>query len=159
MSAFFVEGEPATAGSKDAFPFKRKDGSLGVAVRDVSDRKRKGEREPRGKRWRRLVQAAAEESGVVLVDDGPINLHVYFVLRRPKNHWLKSGELSKAGREKRAHVSTPDLSKLVRAVEDALKGIAWKDDSQVAVIMSAKKYQDSPGAEVGAFVRIERGPR
>ena len=36
--------------------------------------------------------------------------------------------------------TAPDLSKLVRGFEDAVKGILWKDDSQVTAITASKAY-------------------
>ena len=43
-------------------------------------------------------------------------------------------------------------TKLIRAVEDALTGIVWRDDAQVAVQKVAKVYGDEPQ---GAVITIE----
>ena len=51
----------------------------------------------------------------------------------------------------------PDLSNLVKAVEDAANGILWNDDSQV-VILHAKKAYDWEAREVGVEIRIEELP-
>jgi Holliday junction resolvase RusA-like endonuclease len=40
------------------------------------------------------------------------------------------------------HVTYPDLSKLVRAVEDSMTGIVWDDDKQVVETHSRKRYAD-----------------
>ncbi len=46
----------------------------------------------------------------------------------------------------------PDASKLVRALEDGLNGVLWRDDSQVAEIVAVKYYGEPARAEV----RIEK---
>ena len=63
---------------------------------------------------------------------GPVSMIVEFYFGRPKSH---SGTGRNAGTLKptapREHIQTPDLDKLLRAVKDALKGIVYRDDSQV----------------------------
>lgn len=49
------------------------------------------------------------------------------------------------------HVKKPDADNLVKFVKDALNGLAWHDDSQVAVIRGMKVY----GAEPRTVVLIE----
>jgi Holliday junction resolvase RusA-like endonuclease len=36
----------------------------------------------------------------------------------------------------------PDLTKLLRAVEDALTGVVWRDDSQIIHQVVNKEYAD-----------------
>lgn len=56
--------------------------------------------------------------------------------------------------------STPDLSKLLRATEDALTGVAWKDDARVVeYVRLAKYYVGHPATDVlphgpGCVIRI-----
>ena len=42
----------------------------------------------------------------------------------------------------------PDATKLVRAVEDALTGVIWRDDSQVVRQWASKVYDDCEGVSV-----------
>jgi Holliday junction resolvase RusA-like endonuclease len=131
---FEVAGKPVPRGSKRAFPVRRKDGSLGVALSDTT-----GER---GRLWMALVQEAARSA---LPADwrpqrGPIRLFVYFRLRRPKVHYTPKGAVKRSAPE---HPTVkPDLTKLVRAIEDALTGIVWRDDSQIIYQTASKEYAD-----------------
>lgn len=47
-----------------------------------------------------------------------------------------------------APIVRPDLLKLARAVEDALSGVLWKDDSQVVVEVLRKRYDEPMGCVV-----------
>lgn len=51
------------------------------------------------------------------------------------------------------HISYPDLDKLDRALRDALTGVVWADDAQVAYATSNKGY--SWEGQPGAFVVID----
>jgi len=139
--SFFVPGIPATSGSKSAYPYKnKKTGRMGVAVAPASKRQ---------KSWMGVVRFFAEENynGDVLA--GPISLSLVFYLPRPKSHFgtgRNAGKLKPSARK--YPTTTPDLTKLVRAVEDALKGVTWKDDSQVVYQLNTKFYRERPGVEV-----------
>lgn len=137
---FFVSGLPATAGSKRGFPVRRKNGTIGVAM--VADCKR-------AKPWMASVACVAAEH-VETPIDGPVTLSLTFHLPRPKSHYGAKGLKATAMMK---HTKAPDLTKLVRCVEDALKGIAWFDDSQVWRQHTAKIY----GEKVGVDVEIEAG--
>ena len=47
----------------------------------------------------------------------------------------------------------PDTTKLMRALEDALTGICWRDDTQVVIQTAHKAYA---AVTCGAFVRISQ---
>lgn len=63
---------------------------------------------------------------------GPIVLTARFNFKRPNAHF---GTGRNAGRLKSSapvyHTNQPDLSKLLRTLEDALTGVIWHDDRQV----------------------------
>jgi Holliday junction resolvase RusA-like endonuclease len=42
----------------------------------------------------------------------------------------------------------PDVLKLARAVEDALTGLVWRDDSQIVVELLTKQYGEQASCEV-----------
>ena len=42
----------------------------------------------------------------------------------------------------------PDATKLVRAVEDALTGLVWRDDAQVVIQTVRKRYGHPERAEI-----------
>ena len=134
---FTAHGKPATAGSKKAFPYRKKDGTLGATVTDSS-----GEN---GKAWRGVVVAAALDAlgartGLDLIR-GPVAVRMQFVFSRPKSHF---GTGRNADRLKDSapqhHTKKPDVLKLGRAVEDALTGVVWRDDSQICDGDYCKRY-------------------
>lgn len=137
---FFVPGVPVAQGSKK---------SLGPGRPWIEANK------DRLMPWRDSVAHAARAAwGQWEADDwlfpGPVRLDLVFSFPRPKSHY-RTG--SHAG-ELRADAplwktSAPDLSKLVRAVEDAITiaGI-WRDDAQVAQLHAVKQYAHTPGLAV-----------
>lgn len=48
------------------------------------------------------------------------------------------------------HTVKPDATKLWRSTEDALTGIAWRDDAQISVQVVEKRY----GSQSGALIQI-----
>jgi len=92
--------------------------------------------------WRAAVKAEAtrQAAGWVPLDE-PCWLRVGFYLARPKAPKFPD----------RPGV-TPDLSKLVRATEDALTGVAWSDDSRVVSTLAEKFWAGDLGP--GAFIRV-----
>jgi len=71
---------------------------------------------------------------------GPILLEVSFRLPRPKE-------------TKFLYPPKPDLDNLIKYL-DALNGIAWKDDSQIATIWGAKRYcltSEKPGISIAIW--------
>ena len=46
------------------------------------------------------------------------------------------------------HSKKPDASNIVKAVEDALNGIVWNDDSQISLLTANKVYSTDPRVEV-----------
>ena len=56
------------------------------------------------------------------------------------------------------HIKKPDCDNLIKAAKDALKGICYKDDSQIIEIYAIKKYA-VPGLEktgiVGEIEEVE----
>lgn len=74
--------------------------------------------------------------------DGPVFVHLEFVLPRPKSHY-RTGRNAHLLRETAppCPAGKPDLDKLVRAVLDAVGSAgAWRDDSQVVRLQTTKRY-------------------
>jgi Holliday junction resolvase RusA-like endonuclease len=96
--------------------------------------------------------------------DGPLAVSIVFTVReQPASRptWWPSGERWSKTLQWRP-ASTPDLSKLLRSTEDALTGVAWKDDARVVEYTRlAKYYVGHPAEDVlphttGAVIRIWR---
>lgn len=140
-----VFGTPKPAGSKNGFPFKRANGKMGVRMVDASGKA--------GADWRAAIVGAAKEAGLQKVPDGgPVWLHLQFNMPRPKSHYKPSGDLRDTA--PRHCTVRPDTTKLIRAVEDALNGIAWDDDSQVVWQYAKKEYADEANL-AGVSIWIE----
>jgi len=89
------------------------------------------------KPWRSLVALTAARHRPSPLFEGAVTLTVRFYLPRPKS----------LPKRVVCHAKKPDLSKLVRALEDALSGVIWHDDAQVAMVVATKHYGD-PGCTV-----------
>ena len=79
----------------------------------------------------------------------PVEVRLVFSFPRPASKTKKRGEnppYPKTGK--------PDADNLAKAVLDALNGLAWNDDSQVAVLYVAK-WVAEPGKFVGVRATIE----
>lgn len=143
---FWVPGRPQPAGSKRAFPIRRKTGAMGVAVTDDN---------PATKGWQAVVlweAAGAMDSAGAEMFAGPLGLAVTFTLRRPKGHF-GSGRNADKLRDSapRWPIVKPDATKLLRAVEDAMSGVVWRDDAQVVEQMASKVYGSPEGAQIAVW--------
>jgi Holliday junction resolvase RusA-like endonuclease len=148
MSAFTVTvyGRPQPAGSKRAF-VNRRTGRAHVV--DAA----KGSAP-----WKQEVAGAALKAcnGEPLLLDGPVILDVRFYLSRPRGHF-RTGRNAHLLRDAAPDYPTtkPDTTKLLRAVEDALTGIVWTDDSRVVYQIASKHYGNPERAEI----RVDRAPK
>lgn len=97
------------------------------------------------------TQAMAEMAGERPFE-GPISLGATLTFEIPKS-WPKwKRELAMAGRI--LPTVKPDADNVIKAIKDALNGVAWVDDCQVCSLNVQSRYQDgesSPGVEVTVF--------
>lgn len=126
----WIPGIPQPGGSKKAFVIRGT--NRAVVTEDCR----------RSKDWRAVVALKATET-IQSPFDGAVTVTVQFLMLRPKSHFGKRGLLPSAPVH---HTVRPDATKMWRATEDALKGIAWRDDSQVVEQRISKRYAESPGA-------------
>ena len=73
--------------------------------------------------------------------DGPLRLTLTFFRTRPLGHYgtgRNAAQLKDRAPDK--PTVRPDTVKLTRAVEDALTGVVWRDDSQVTTHLLKKRY-------------------
>jgi Holliday junction resolvase RusA-like endonuclease len=111
--------------------------------------------------WDACVRSAAIEAvrramkvdmvSGVFFSERPLRLEIEFRMRRRKADFDKKTGVMKFGIPK-FHIVKPDLSKLIRCTEDAMTGIVFLDDAQVAELLARKVYA-APGSE-GAWIRI-----
>ncbi len=142
LISFAVLGEPSPEGSTRAFYIPKLKRT--VVTHQNQDALRA---------WRDRVAAEAQNA----VEGRPwtcdavsaYEVDVDFVLPRPPS--------VPAHRRLRPTVR-PDLDKLIRAVNDALTGIVWADDSQITAMRVAKVYVDQcdPLIRPGAYLIIRR---
>ena len=135
MIEFTVYGEAAPAGSKTTGV--RRDGTR--YVRDSGESRK---RKPKTSEWRaQIAQVAGERMAGRELLRGPVSLDVAIYMPRSKGHY---GTGRNAGVLKPSapvtHTKAPDITKLLRAIEDALTGIVWADDAQVVVQHATKGY-------------------
>lgn len=100
---------------------------------------------PNSRGWKNTVgyETRAVYNGPLL--ECPIRLTLTFFLARPKHHTGAKGLKASAPR----HVTTkPDLLKLARAVEDAITGVVWVDDSQIVVEKLFKFYGEKEFVDI-----------
>lgn len=138
-------GHPEPGGSKKGFVNPR---TGGVIITDAN-KKVKG--------WREEVARVARLAGEPKFD-GPVHLFLTFFLERPKGHYGtgRNADVLKTSAPEYPIVM-PDTTKLVRAVEDALTGIAWTDDSRVVQQVAAKRYGSPERCEVSVSPLIPTG--
>jgi Holliday junction resolvase RusA-like endonuclease len=134
--AFTVFGVASTMGSKKAIVPK---GWTRAIVTD-SNRNLKA--------WQTLVSGAASraiaEQPDFAIMGGAVRLVLQFYLPRPKS--IRARVV--------AHTTRPDTSKLVRATEDALTGVVYRDDAQVVELRATKAYT-LPTVPPHVFVSVE----
>lgn len=124
---FTVPGEAVPQGSLKPFIVRTKDGRQRAIVTGDN---------ARTKPWRALVAAAALDAqflqgGWPVVSDRAIRLDITCFFVRPA---------SVSERRRPLHTVKPDTSKLLRAIEDALTKILWRDDAQVVAVSIGKYY-------------------
>lgn len=144
-ASFRIHGIPVAQGSKIAGVSK----SGHAFMRESSAKKLRP--------WRQDVAAQAllaMEGRELMV--GPVSVIVTFLFPRPKAHY-RTGRHAANLRDDAPdwHASKPDLSKLVRALEDALTGVVFRDDAQVASMVVGKRYcraDEQPGAMVNVVL-------
>lgn len=81
---------------------------------------------------RRARAAYVESGGPRFPDGSALTLDVILYVARPRSHLLKGGTLSKRGREFPVPRSKPDTDNAAKLILDALEGVAFRNDLQVA---------------------------
>jgi Holliday junction resolvase RusA-like endonuclease len=122
---FQVLGEIATKGSTRAFPFRRRNGRLGVKVTAASPETRSSQHRVA---W--AAQDALQKQGLGMFT-GPVGVSLYVYLPRPASVTKTKRPLP---------MVKPDLDKLCRLVLDALARVVFPDDGAVCSLVACKFY-------------------
>lgn len=138
--SFFVRGVPVTKGSLVAVSRNRADGSSYATLFEQSGAKLT--------EWRALIATGAKRAmGREMPFSGPLYVQLRFFFPRPPSHSKAQRAIPWVYGNHRY-----DVDKLCRAALDAIGDAAiWKDDSQVAVLHSDKRYCDEderPGVRI-----------
>lgn len=80
--------------------------------------------------------------GVSYAKGVPIIVSIEFGMAVPQSTSKKRAGLMLSDNIK--HTVKPDVDNLVKAVFDALNGVAWYDDAQIVALNVSKKYVESP---------------
>ncbi len=78
--------------------------------------------------------------------DGPVGVTIRAYFAMPKSY-AKEMRL-KVAEESVPQCVKPDSDNIAKSVCDGLKGVAWRDDSQVTTLIVVKRYSDHPRVEV-----------
>jgi Holliday junction resolvase RusA-like endonuclease len=143
---FFVQGKPRTQGSKKAIynPKANRAFVKNVSSENLgcwrSDVRNEAQKAVKKCNW----QIPGKNTGV--------SLELCFFFLRPKSHFRSNGiEVKPSAPDD--HTKTPDSMKLARAVEDAMTGLVYQDDSQICHEEVTKNYTTTPEQQ-GVWVRI-----
>lgn len=130
----WVSGEPQPQGSKRLFAGRLVEGN---------DRTLRP--------WRANIAGEARYAFAGEPTAEAVRVTLGFMFARPKSHYGSGRNAGEIKRSAPAYKSTrPDLDKLVRAVLDALTGIVFVEDSQVAVLTAWKDF-----GPPGVWVRVD----
>lgn len=94
----------------------------------------------KSKNWKSEVKRQAIENKVRVLE-GALGMSLHFKLPRPKSLPKKF----------KHHTKKPDVDNLAKGIKDGLKGVCYKDDSQVVMLVVTKTYAES-GEQTGVDV-------
>jgi Holliday junction resolvase RusA-like endonuclease len=89
------------------------------------------------KDWKESVRQQAIINKVPFLT-GALKMNIHFSLPRPQS----------LPKKVKHHVKRPDLSNFLKNIEDALRGIAYQDDSQICYLTCSKSYGEPPKVEI-----------
>jgi Holliday junction resolvase RusA-like endonuclease len=149
-----VLGRPQPAGSKKAFQHPR---TGRIVVTDDAKHSRPWKQQVAGAARDALIEAREGDRFAALLT-GPLRVRFEFFFVRPKGHYGtgRNAHLVKASAPDFPTVK-PDTTKLVRAAEDALTGVLWRDDAQIVEQTASKHYGTPERCEI-TVVTIDAAP-
>lgn len=142
-----VLGKPTPQGSMKWLPAKRKGGKTFPVVVASNQEAITTYREAVRQEW---LNKYAEP----ILREGSVDVTLVFAFRRPDSHFKAKTKSGRGYREvmkddaPNHHTGKPDLDKLCRAALDALTGLAYADDKQVAVIHAIKVWSNADSTTI-----------
>ena len=94
---------------------------------------------------RMLATQAMKDSGFTMIE-GPCCLSINAYFEVPKSKSKKFREAALSGLER--PTKKPDLSNIIKGIEDALNGLVYKDDSSIVSLKIQKYYSEFPRVEL-----------
>lgn len=98
--------------------------------------------------YKDYVRLAASEHAPSALLEGPIGMMVTVYRSMPKYLSKYPNKAAAAERGEILPTTKPDTDNYLKGVKDALKGVIWKDDSQVVEVFARKRYSARPRIEV-----------
>jgi len=95
---------------------------------------------PKMRTWERAIQWVVQNEWKGPPLEGPVRLWLVFVFPLPNSAPKRRPP---AWKDKK-----PDIDKLFRLVGDALTGIVYRDDAQIASVIIDKRYGDEAGVGI-----------
>lgn len=130
MISFTIPGEPVAKGRPRSFV---RNGHVAHYTPD------------RTARYENLVKLAASQAmGDRAPAEGAVRLVVRAVFAIPAS-WSQRKRAAAVGA---LVIKRPDLDNVIKAVKDGANGVVWRDDSQVAELVSSKVYGEAPRVDV-----------
>ncbi|MEK5238074.1 RusA family crossover junction endodeoxyribonuclease [Paenibacillus sp. FSL L8-0470] len=96
--------------------------------------------------YKDYVRLAAREFAPAALLEGALGIAVIAYRSTPKSFSQK--KTAAAERGEILPTTKPDADNYLKGVKDALKGIIWKDDSQVVDAFVKKRYSSKPRIEI-----------
>ncbi|GAA0390292.1 RusA family crossover junction endodeoxyribonuclease [Paenibacillus motobuensis] len=96
--------------------------------------------------YKDYVRLAATEYAPKVPLEGPVGMVLTVYRSTPKSFSKKRAVMAEAGQIQ--PTTKPDVDNYLKGVKDALKGIIWRDDSQVVEVFARKRYSARPRIEV-----------
>ena len=95
--------------------------------------------------YRAVFALAARQAWTEPPAMGVVAVELLFRFLRPKSHYTSTGALRLSAPRAPGR---PDLDKLCRAALDAMTGVVYADDSQVAILSACKEWGDTAETRV-----------
>jgi Holliday junction resolvase RusA-like endonuclease len=95
--------------------------------------------------YERMIAWLAKQAGAQPVE-GPLRMRLAIYMQIPQSATKKRRAEMLAGVD--MPTKKPDLSNVLKAVEDGLNGIAYKDDAQIVSLIVDKFWSDEPRVEI-----------